>query len=548
MSETASVLKGSAHPNVPRQPELPGQRQGADSIGRGRVLRVLYVEDDPRDAELCLGQLKAAGYEVRAGVVSSREKFAAALRSGGYDIVLADCKMPGWSGAEALKILQREQAETPFVVVTGAVGDEVAAELIKQGAADYILKDRPARLPSAIERALQEKAVRDERRRAEDTLKASETRYRRLFETAQDGILLLTEAGFITDANPFLLEMLGRSRSEIVGKSLCEIGFVADQEFCQKAFRTLRQGEDAHYDSLPLRTRSGTRLEVEFISKAYQAGEEKVIQCHLRDVSERKRVEEELKLTLRMREDFVNFAMHQLRTPLAGIKWLLELVARRQDLPAEPREFIQDAHSAAQRLIDMVNDLLSIGRLESGKLKVDLQEGSLGELTENVLEEIRHEIAQRGHQVSVTGADEVPAVWMDRQLLRQVIGNLVSNAVKYTDPGGRIHIEMKPQDGFVSWSIKDNGIGIPEEARPRMFEKFFRADNVHRLDTEGTGLGLCLARLIVERCGGKLCFESEEGQGSTFTVTLLQDSGGEVKEVDRVPVGAEQRSGASNLL
>lgn len=538
MSETAHALPAGEEVQGPRQTGRPESRESVSSIGRGRVLRVLYAEDEPADAELCLGQLEAAGYQVRADVVSNREEFAACLRSGGYDIVLADYKMPGWSGGEALETLQREGSEIPLLVVTGAVGDEAAAAMIKKGAADYILKDRPARLASAVERALEEKAIQRERQRAEDSLRASEIRYRRLFETAQDGILLLTGAGVITDANPFLLERLGFSRSEIVGQRLCEVGLAAEHEECQKIFHQLQQGEDTFCDSLPVLTHSGRRLEVEFASKAYQAGDEKVIQCHLRDISERKRLEEALKLTLRMREDFINFAMHQLRTPLAGIKWLLELAARRQDLPAEPLEFVHDAHAAAQGLISMVNDLLSIRRLENGKLNLELQPGSLGELTRSVLEEVSHQIAERGHHLSVTGAEEVPAIRTDLQLLRQVISNLVSNAVKYTDPGGRIQIEMKSRDGLVCWSIRDNGVGIPQEVQQRIFEKFFRADNIQRLDTEGSGLGLCLARLIVERLGGTLSFESQEGQGSIFTVTVPQ-VGGETGKATPCSPGAE---------
>jgi signal transduction histidine kinase len=221
-----------------------------------------------------------------------------------------------------------------------------------------------------------------------------------------------------------------------------------------------------------------------------------------------------------MKSDFVSFVTHQLRTPLAGMKWLLELAAGEGDAPPETLSYIQDARASADRLIKLVNDLLEISQLERGELTIAPQELQLGALTKNVLEEVGPLIQEKGHRVSVTSADNVPPVLVDQQLMRQVILNLISNAVKYTLPAGEVTIEIGREGSHLRWSIRDSGIGIPKEALPRLFEKFYRAENALIAETEGTGLGLYLVRLILAQCAGRIWCESEEGKGTTFHCTL----------------------------
>src|SRR6267142_1387030 len=221
-----------------------------------------------------------------------------------------------------------------------------------------------------------------------------------------------------------------------------------------------------------------------------------------------------------MKSDFVSFVTHQLRTPLAGIKWMLELASQEPDLPGETGSYVQDAQAAAQRLIGLVNDLLDVARLERGKLSIALQSVPLGPLTQSVLEETRLLVEEKGHRLDTTPVDDGPVVRADPQLLRQVLLNLVSNAIKYTPKGGKIEIEMNGRDGQGRWQIRDSGLGVPQEAQARLFEKFYRADNVASLETEGTGLGLYLVRLIMEQLAGRVWCESVEGEGATFMFTL----------------------------
>ncbi|HWN90829.1 MAG TPA: ATP-binding protein, partial [Verrucomicrobiae bacterium] len=144
----------------------------------------------------------------------------------------------------------------------------------------------------------------------------------------------------------------------------------------------------------------------------------------------------------------------------------------------------------------------------------------LGPLTQSVLEETRLLVEEKGHRLDTTPVDDGPVVRADPQLLRQALLNLVSNAIKYTPKGGKIEIEMNGRDGQGRWQIRDSGLGVPQEAQGRLFEKFYRADNVASLETEGTGLGLYLVRLIMEQLAGRVWCESVEGEGATFMFTL----------------------------
>jgi two-component system, OmpR family, phosphate regulon sensor histidine kinase PhoR len=226
----------------------------------------------------------------------------------------------------------------------------------------------------------------------------------------------------------------------------------------------------------------------------------------------------------RMKSDFVSFVTHQLRTPLAGIKWLLELAAGTQDVE-ELHAFISDAREANERLVTLVNDLLDISRLESGRLVMTPQELDIGKVTKSVVDELTPLLKDKGHQLTVTGLDGLPLVMADPQLFRQVVMNLISNAIKYTPSPGQIALRMRAENGSVEWAVQDNGIGVPKDSLPRLFEKFYRADNVHKIETEGTGLGLYLVRLIVEKFGGRIWCQSEEGKGTTFLFTVPLSGG-----------------------
>jgi PAS domain S-box-containing protein len=231
------------------------------------------------------------------------------------------------------------------------------------------------------------------------------------------------------------------------------------------------------------------------------------------NITQRKQAEQ-------MKSDFVSFVTHQLRTPLSGVKWMLELAIDTLENPEESRSYIQDARLSTDRLIGLVNDLLDISRLERGKWQITYRNLDIAEITQTVINELTPLSTEKGLSLSMEAADGLPAVYGDAQLLRQAILNLISNAVKYTPENGKIDVRVMRDGEQVLWSVTDTGIGIPKADMAKLFEKFYRAGNVQVVETEGTGLGLYLVRLIIERFGGKVWCESTEGAGSKFLFTI----------------------------
>ncbi len=362
-------------------------------------------------------------------------------------------------------------------------------------------------------------AIAIENARLHEEALTQKGRLTQIFDSTSDGILLVGPMGRIESANRRAGELLGFSPETIVGLGLADL--MSDQfreggdyRHALTAFRSaLLGGQDGDKEgdlSLP-----SVRRVLHWVARPTKdsLGAPTGLTLTFQDVTREREADQ-------MKSDFVSFATHQLRTPLAGIKWMLELAAQEPGVPQEAGSFIQDARASAERLIRLVNDLLDVSRLERGKLTISSQIVRLGSLTDSVLEEVALLIKEKGHTLSVDGADQVSPVLADPQLLRQAILNLVSNAIKYTLPGGQIAIRMTQDGDMVCWAIRDSGVGIPPEAQHRLFEKFYRAENVLTIETEGTGLGLYLVRLLVERLGGRVWCESEEGQGATFFFTL----------------------------
>jgi PAS domain S-box-containing protein len=259
------------------------------------VLNILSLEDSIRDFEIIREQLINAGYNLNISRVDKEIEFVSSIRSNQYNIILADFKLPGFDAFGALRLCNRICPDVPLICVSGSIGEETAIELIKEGAVDYVLKDRLARLPAAVKRALDEAKEKEKRKLAEEALIVSEIRYRRLFESAKDGILILdAENGTIIDVNPFLIDMLGYSHEQFIKKAIWEIGFFKDIIDNKEKFWELQQKEYVRYEHLPLETASGRKIDVEFVSNVYPVNHHKVIQCNIRNITERVLAEKKL--------------------------------------------------------------------------------------------------------------------------------------------------------------------------------------------------------------------------------------------------------------
>jgi len=389
------------------------------------------------------------------------------------------------------------------------------------------------------------------RKAAERELKTSEVRYRRLFEAAHDGIIILNaETGRIADVNPFLCKLLDYPKTEFVGKELWEIGLFKDKDESQSAFRELQQKGRIRYEDIPLETRGGTRREVEFISNVYQENGHSVIQCNIRDITERKLAEAEREQLLararaarveaeranQLKDEFLATLSHELRAPLTVIVGWSEMLGRPQLDPITSQRAVEVIRRNARMQVQMVDDLLDVSRIVTGKLRLSVQPVDLGSIIIAVVDGLRPAAEAREIRLQLQLDSPAGQVSGDPDRLQQVAWNLISNAIKFTPKGGRVLVRLERVESHVEITVSDTGLGIAPEFLPHVFDRFRQADATTTRMYGGLGLGLAIVRQLVELHGGAVRVESAgESLGSTFTVSLpLAAVRGTVEDADGI--------------
>jgi signal transduction histidine kinase len=228
---------------------------------------------------------------------------------------------------------------------------------------------------------------------------------------------------------------------------------------------------------------------------------------------------ERLREADRLKDEFVALISHDLRTPLTSIMGYLELAMDDDDLAEEPRTYLEVVQRNADRLLRLVNDLLFVARLEAGELDLHPTEVDLGAVVRQSVEEARPRAAAKSIELGCE-VQSVPSLPADKGRMFQLLDNLVSNAIKFTPEGGRVEVRLLERDSRVRLEVTDTGIGIPDDDKGRLFERFFRASSATERHIQGTGLGLYIACAIAEAHGGTIDVDSELGQGTTFCVEL----------------------------
>jgi signal transduction histidine kinase len=250
------------------------------------------------------------------------------------------------------------------------------------------------------------------------------------------------------------------------------------------------------------------------------AEQEKVATLLIRRDLELSRANDKLRALDTAKSDFISIAAHQLRTPLSAIKWILHMTLHGDFMDENERQqFIQKAYESTDRMITLVNDLLEVDHIQSGKDHIVFKSVDI----QTILHPIIFDMAPQAEKRHLTITHNLAAssiVKGDSEKLRAIFQNLIENAVKYTLEGGNVVINSAVMGKFLNVSIKDTGIGIPDDQKEQVFKKFFRAQNAVKMETVGSGLGLFIAKQIIERHGGKIWFESKQGEGTTFYITL----------------------------
>ncbi len=354
-----------------------------------------------------------------------------------------------------------------------------------------------------------------ETEKARHKAKEEEAKTKAALVSIDDGIILFGKDKKIKLINSSARRILNVSEEDVIGKSMPEI---KDAPRIKKLYDVL--GKDLKW--------TGRLSEIVFkepLKRFFQVSVNPVIiekeeliglMIVFHDITRQKEIN-------RMKTEFVSIAAHQLRTPLSGIKWTLKMILDGDLGKISPRqaEFLEKGYESNERMITLVNDLLSVARLEEGRFVYDKEACSLEEIINEQITQLK-KVAQRKEikLIFKKSRKDLPKIEIDRKKIELVLSNIIGNAISYTPEKGKVTISVKNDKINIKVIIEDTGIGIPEDQRERIFSKFFRADNAIKSETEGSGLGLFICKNIIEAHGGRIWFESKKGKGSTFFFAL----------------------------
>jgi protein-histidine pros-kinase len=369
-------------------------------------------------------------------------------------------------------------------------------------------------------------AMRDITDRQEARSKA-DRKFRDLLESAPDAMVIVDQQGRIVLVNSQAVHLFGWTSAELLGQpveTLVPLRYRGDHHQHRLGFseRPKMRQMGAGLDLYGLR-KNGSEFPVEISLSPIETEEGLLVASAIRDASDRKRIEHTLQEASRLKSEFLAGMSHELRTPLNGILGFSELLADKRMGPLNQKqaEYIGYIHQCGKHLLQLINDVLDLSKVESGKMEVHADVFSIQEAIASVCAVVMPSARKKHIQLVSDAADDLPQVTLDSQKVKQILFNLLSNAVKFTDDGGSVRVSLEPDgDMGLRLTVRDSGIGISIEDQARLFEAFRQLEGGLSRHHEGTGLGLALTRKLVELQGGRITVQSAPGSGSTFSVWL----------------------------
>jgi PAS domain S-box-containing protein len=500
-------------------------------------LRVLLIEDSEDDAALILHALRRGGYEPQAERVQDEATLRAALQRGPWDVVLSDHCMPQFESMDALRLVREHDPDLPFIIVSGSIGEELAVHAMRAGAHDFVMKDQPGRLAPAIERERRDAEIRRARRRAEEALRLSETRYRELVEE----LPAVTYIAGLDDNRPVFF--ISRQIEALLGQDARDHRHLwrdcihpDDRARVRTELAAARERAGSFVCEYRLQRSDGRSVWIQDhgLVVTDQQGVAAFMRGFMLDITERKQAE----LALQQREEQLRQSQkleaigrlaggvahdfNNLLTPILGYGRLLQ-----QDLADHPEHglFVEEMVRAAERAAKLTRQLLTFSRHRPEERKA----WDLNVVLTDLHRFLRRTLGEDVELVSLLSEEPV-VVEADRTNLEQVIMNLAVNARDAMPRGGRLTIRtvattFTPEQGgrsgvapgeYVLLSVRDTGTGMTADVREHLFEPFFTT----KAEGHGTGLGLSIIYGIVKQGGGHIEVDTEPGQGSEFRVYL----------------------------
>lgn len=543
-----------------------GEIMSGDGIEKSHIL---LVEDEIAHAELISRAFESKVDMVTLTVAHSLHDARARLGAFKPDLVIVDLLLPDGNGIEFLTHEERDLSY-PVIIMTSHGDEQVAVEAIKAGALDYVVKSDVSLLemPHIAERALREWRLSIKRQQAEARLRESEERFRQVISSISDHIYMTeitTDGVFINRyLSPNSEELTGYSHAQMLGNWDFWLSLIHpdDRANAEAQFLYLKTGQHNEIEYRLIHA-NGHTLWVRDNARVKDEGESRIIYGVVSDITERKQIEAELKqyrehleelvvkrtvelkrateaaqAASRAKSEFLSNMSHELRTPLNGILGYTQILKRDANLTGRQQDALSIIQESGNHLLTLINDILDLSKIEASRMELYLVPVHLLNLLRDIVNGVVMRAQQKGISFRYEPDPDLPTgVLADEKRLRQVLINLLDNAIKFTDTGevvfqvsvlsstatptenGRIHLRFQ---------VSDTGIGITPSQLPRIFRPFEQVgDRRHR--AEGTGLGLAISRRLVQMMGGDLHVSSKPGEGSVFwfaanfTPTVLQD-------------------------
>jgi len=365
------------------------------------------------------------------------------------------------------------------------------------------------------------------RKEAEEKLRESEERYRDLFENASDLIQSCGRDNHFIYVNKAWRDALGYKAEEITGLLIWDIIHHDYLDKCKDTFRKVMSGEPVHNVETIFIAKDGKLIQVEGnVNSVFKDGKVVATRAIFRDITVRKEAEEKLHKIDQMKSEFLSNVSHELRTPLQSISGFTKLIMNGQvPDPATQQEFFQIIDRETMHLGNLINGLLDMSRLEAGRFQLFKKIFPIRETFTDSIKMFHSLASQKNITLSENIPLEIPEMEVDSERMREVVINLIGNAIKFSDPGGSVNIKVEKRENELLFQVSDHGTGISDETMKHLFERFYRAEG--ETVRGGTGLGLYISKQIVDAHGGHIWAESKLGEGSTFSFTLpLNGKGG----------------------
>ena len=495
------------------------------------TLSIIVIEDFKPDLELIRHELTKNKILCTLKQVDNRHDFLEELKKGTPDLVLSDFKLPQYDGLSAISDLQEIAPEVPIIICTGTLDEETAADTIKSGAWDYVVKERLYRLPTAIHHALKLKEEISQKKKATKALHDTEDAYETLRANVPIALYRVTVDGNLLYANPTLMAMFGYPDLEDLRKRNMKDLYLNPEQRNTLIYRLVKEKVIKNFE-VQFKRKDGSTFWGSLHARAIfnEEGKHLFQDGIIVDITELKKTNQALIEAKEKAEEsdhlktaFLANMSHEIRTPLNAILGFSDLLIDPYYSKEETERFVELIHKNGHSLLNIINDILDIAKIEAGIIQLYPEEYPV----ENMLKELYESFASQQPQEKVSkitfelDLHEKPDLMIttDQNRLKQILSNLLSNAFKFTDEGS-ITLGYKTDKDAITFMIRDTGLGIPEEQQQIIFDRFRQVDNSHTREHGGTGLGLTIAKNLVEKLNGFLWVESALYEGSCFYVQL----------------------------